>query len=40
MLGEVKKLNGNLMASCFTNIRIKNYLNLLLSYNLKCSGCF
>jgi len=28
-LGEVKKLNGHLMASCVRNIRTKNYQNLL-----------
>jgi len=29
-----KKLNGNLIASCVRNIRIKNYQNLIISFQV------
>jgi len=33
-IGFGGKLNGRLMASCVTNIRTKNYLNLLIGFHV------
>jgi len=33
-LGEVKKLNNYLMASCVWNIRTKNYQNLIIGFQV------
>jgi len=33
-LGEVKKLNGHLMANCVRNISTKNYQNLIIGFQV------